>query len=362
MAEKTEVPTPRRLAEARQHGQVAKSTELNAAVMLLMAAWLLSSQGAHLSGILSDLMRRSFTHLAQVGPSAPAGEWTISTVTGAGLGLVWELGQAVGPFFLALLLVGVVVNILQVGFIFTLASLKPDLGRLNPLTGLRRFLSRNGLLELGKALAKLALIGLVVYSAFQGQAGMLLALGQMALPQAIGTLVQLITGVALRAAATYLFLAVLDYAYQRRRWFQSLRMTRQEVIDDMKRSEGDPFLRGRVRQKQRQLARMRMMQAVPTADVVITNPTHLAVALRYDPLTMNAPQVVAKGAYHIAERIVALAREHNVPIIQNVPLARALYHLTNVGREIPAELYVAVAEVLAFVFNLRRQRIVEHGA
>jgi len=368
MAEKTEAPTPRRLAEARQHGQVAKSAELNAAVMLLAAAWLLSSQGAHLSGTLSGLMRRAFTHLSQAGPSAPpstglepGSAWTMSGVSAAGLGLVWQLGQAIGPFFLLLLAVGVVVNVLQVGLVFTLNPLKPDLGRLNPLLGLRRFFSQNGLLELGKALAKLTLIGLVVYSALQGQSRLLLGLGQMALPQAVGTLTQLITDVALRAAATYLFLAILDYAYQRRRWFQSLRMTRQEVIDDMKRSEGDPFLRGRIRQKQRQLARLRMMQAVPTADVVITNPTHLAVALRYDPLAMNAPQVVAKGAYHVAERIVALAREHDVPIIQNIPLAQALYHLTSVGREIPAELYVAVAEVLAFVFNLRRERKTYNG-
>jgi flagellar biosynthetic protein FlhB len=356
MAEKTEAPTPRRLAEARGHGQVAKSTELTSALVLLAAVWLLSGQGAQMSATLTALMRRAFTRLPEASPALGGQEWTVGTMGAAALGLLWELGTAVGPFLLALLAVGVIANVAQVGLLFTTTTLQPSLARLNPLAGLRRFFSANGLVELGKALAKLALIGLVIYVSLQGEAGRLLALGQMALPEAVGTLARLLSDLALRAAATYLFLGIADYLYQRRRFMQSMRMTRQEVIDDLKRSEGDPFLRGRIRQKQRQLARLRMMQAVPTADVVITNPTHLAVALRYDPLAMNAPQVVAKGAHEIAERIVEIAREHQVPVIQNIPLAQALYTLVEIGQEIPAELYVAVAEVLAFVFNLRRER------
>ncbi len=356
MAEKTEAPTPRRLAEARQHGQVAKSAELTSALVLLAAVWLLGGQGAQMIAALAAIMRRAFTRLPEASPALHGGEWSVGAMGASALGIMWELGAVVGPFLLSLLAVGVVVNVAQVGLLFTTYTLQPSLARLNPLAGLQRFFSTYGLIELVKALAKLLLIGLVITLSLQGEAGTLLGLGQMALPEALGTLARLLSDLALRAAATYLLLGVVDYLYQRRRFMQSMRMTRQEVIDDMKRSEGDPFLRGRIRQKQRQLARLRMMQAVPSADVVITNPTHLAVALRYDPLAMNAPQVVAKGAYEIAERIVEIAREHDVPVIQNIPLAQALYNLVEIGREIPAELYVAVAEVLAFVFNLRRER------
>ena len=235
-------------------------------------------------------------------------------------------------------------------------QVKRSVSTLNDLTrspDFKRIFSGSGLIELGRALLKLALVGWVAYSYLKGQVIALSDLGQMDLASGVSKWVDLASTLAIRVGSAYLVLAAADYAFQRWRFMRSMRMTKEEIKEDYKRSEGDPFLRGRIRAQQRRMARNRMMSNVPKAKVVITNPTHFAVALDYDPDNMTAPRVLAKGAFHVAQKIVDIARKNSVPIVQNVPLARALYKSVEVDQEISPDLYLAVAEVLAYVYRLR---------
>jgi flagellar biosynthetic protein FlhB len=250
------------------------------------------------------------------------------------------------------MVVGVVANLAQVGFMFSQEALRPDFSRVNPLTGLRRIFSGRGLVELIKSLLKLAVIGLVVYTTLRDNFDTIAASSRMSLSGAVSSLAGVAAAVGLRAAVVMLVIAAADYVFQRREFEKSLRMTRQELVEEMKRNENIQ-LKSRIRARQRQLAMSRMMSAVPQADVVITNPTHLAIAVRYDRAQMTAPQVVAKGQRLIAERIRQEARAHKVPVVENKPLARALFKSVEVGHEIPVDLYQAVAEVLAFVYRLK---------
>jgi flagellar biosynthetic protein FlhB len=334
------------LSEARSRGQVARSQELNAAAAMLVGFWLLRGPGARLVTDIQDVLRRTVSSL-------PTGE-----LTGAALReLIAEDALRLGPNFafivFALLATGVAVTLAQTGLVW--ADQRPafDFSRLNPIAGFKRLFSGHGLIELGRALLKLLVVGWVAYSYLRGQFETLLTLNQTDLPTAIGQWASLAYGMALRVGGAYLVLAFADYGYQRWSLMKSLRMTKDEVKQDFKSSEGDPFLRGRIRAQQRRLARQRMMSRVPKADVVITNPTHFAVALQYDREKMKAPRVVAKGAALIAQRIKDLARENDVPVVENPPVARALYRAAEIDEEIPPDLYVAVAEILAFVYRLR---------
>lgn len=351
MADKTETPTPRRLAEARERGHIAKSVEVNTALVLLAAFWLLRGAAARTAEALRALMQNTLAHL-------PGRDLSPAALSSLGLDAAWQTALAAGPFILGLAAVGLAANLAQTGGLVVPGLAAPNLQRLNPLAGIQRLFSRHGLAEVGKAFLKVLIVGGVVYATLTGQAPRLLTLANMDLRDALAVLANLIFGLGARAALAYGLLAIVDYAYQRRQWLNALRMTRHELLEEIKRSEGDPLLRQRIRQQQRRLARRRMMERVPKANVVITNPTHLAVALRYDRARMSAPRVVAKGAFLIAERIVEVARAHGVPVIQNVALARALYSGVQIDQEIPPALYHAVAEVLAFVFSLKRRSVV----
>jgi len=302
----------------------------------------------------------SFLHVQRFMQSSLAGmsDTTLTphtlSVKGVEMGLV--LLRAIGPFVLTALLLGVLANLLQTGFAVSGQALVPDFTRLNPLTGLRRFLSGHGLVETIKALGKLGIIGYIACSTISNSYPQLLAAIRQDIPTILAIIGDLLYRVALRIALFLLVLAAADYAYQRWAFERSIRMTKEEVKQEFKQLEGNPQIKSRIRSRQRQIARRRMMEAVPKADVVLTNPTHFAVALQYDPVTMGAPQVVAKGADLIAERIREVARAHNVPIVENPPLARALYKSVDIGREIPAEFYAAVAEVLAFVYQINARR------
>ncbi|MCL4559590.1 MAG: flagellar biosynthesis protein FlhB [Chloroflexi bacterium] len=345
MADRTEAPTPRRLEDARSEGQVARSLELNTASILLVGALLLGGPGK----ALLDGMKASLTDALSALPGA--------TITDSWLRdwLITELIRVVpslGVVMVGLLVTGVSVTLVQTGFLWTSKRIGFDFKRVNPLTGLQRIFSTQGLVELGRALLKLGLVGWVAYTSLQGESSELLRLSQMDFLSALQDWSNLALSLAIRVGGAYVFLAAADYAYQRWKFMRSLRMSKEEVKEDLKRSEGDPFLRGRIRAQQRRLARSRMMANVHKADVVITNPTHFAVAIAYDPQQMHAPRVLAKGAYAVAQRIVELARSSGVPVIQNIPLARALYRSVEVDQEITPELYLAVAEVLAYVFRL----------
>lgn len=346
--EKTEAPTSQRRREARQKGQVAKSAEVNSAAILLAAFWLLNIIGGYIYQALDTVMRRSFSALSMA-------DLTFETMRSGAMAGGGVIVQAVAPLILTLMLVGVVANVGQVGFLLSSQSLAPDPKRIDPISGLKRLFSPRSLVELVKSLLKLTLIGSVVYSILRDNYDLMAATGHMALPVALSQLTQIGLTIGLRVALIMFVLAAADYAYQRYEFEKNLKMSKQEIRDEMKRQE-NPEIKRRIRTRQREMAIARMMSAVPEADVVITNPTHLAVALQYKQGKMAAPKVVAKGQRLVAERIKEKAREHQVPLVENKPLARALFKSVEIGQDIPAELYKATAEVLAFVYQLKTKR------
>lgn len=350
MPEKTEAPTPRKIQEARKEGMVALSQELNAAALLLIGTWLLVSPGRRMVSDLQMILSDAITNLPG---GEVSGSWFTEQIINNGL----QVGKDVLVIILGLTLAGVTVTLTQTGFLWSSSKIKVDINRLNPLNGFKRLFSTNGLVEWIKALLKLLLIGWVVYAYLRSQAQALMGLGLLQLNDGVMVWVDIATKLAYRVGFAYLVLAVADYAYQRWTYRRSLMMSKEEIKEETKRSEGDPLVKSRIRGQMRRFARMRMMANVPKADVIITNPTHLAIAIRYDPDSMNAPVVLAKGAYLIAERIVQIARSHRIPVIQNIPLARALYKTVEIESEIPPELYVAMAEVLAHVYSLRGKAV-----
>lgn len=351
MSEKTEAPTSRRISEARQEGQVARSQELNVAAALLMSAWLLSGPGKRLLADLQGLLASSLAvnSLAGLRDIQFVQAWFGNLILQDGLRLAGDLGLIVA----ALLFTGVVVTFAQTGLLVSFKRVSFDLKRVNPLSGLKRMFSGQGLFELAKALVKLLVIAWVAYGFLRERLTDLLELGSQEFMAATSGWAGMALALMLRVGAAYLVLAAADYAYQRWSLMRSLRMSKEEVKEEFKRSEGDPTIKGRIRSQQRRMARMRMMANVPKADVVVTNPTHLAVAIQYEAGSMKAPRLLAKGAHLVAERIVGLARQNNVPVIQNIPLARAIYRTVEIDTEIPPELYVAMAEVLAYVYGMK---------
>ncbi len=347
MSDKTEAPTPRRLEDARQEGQVARSLEVNTAIIILIGAYLLKGPGANLVNSIKGLI----VSMIAILPTAEVnGPWLRQFAYQR----VVEIGPSIAYIFFGLLISGVTVTLAQTGFLWAGKKIGFDFKRVNPISGFQRIFSAQGLIELGRALLKLALIGWVAYSFLRGQMDTLLHLGNSDLASGVEAWAGLAIALAIRVGSSYMVLAAADYALQRWQFMRRMRMTKEEIKEDYKRSEGDPFLRGRIRAKQRQIARNRMMSNVPKAKVVITNPTHFAIAIDYDPEQMRAPRVLAKGTFHVAQRIVDIAREHRVPVVQNVPLARALYRAVEVEQEIPPEMYLAVAEVLAYVYKIKK--------
>jgi flagellar biosynthetic protein FlhB len=352
MSDKTEPPTHRRLEEAREEGQVARSLELNTAVVILASAYLLRGQGGALVDLLKQLMVASITMLPGLDVNGP---WLRQFAYSQ----VMLFGPKVGIILLGILACGVVVTLAQTNFLWASKKIGFDFKRLNPIDGFKRIFSSQGLIEFGRALIKLLVIGYVVYTYLRDQSSAILETGMIDLSSGIERWVEMAINMIIRVGSYYMILAIADYAFTRWRFMRQLRMTKDEIKEEYKRSEGDPFLRGRIRAQQRKIARNRMMSNVHKAKVVITNPTHFAVALDYDAGSMRAPRVLAKGAFHVAQRIVDLARSNNIPVVQNVPLARALYKAVEVDQEIPPEMYLAVAEVLAYVYKIRQPAVLQ---
>ncbi len=344
--DKTEAPTPRRIQEAREKGQVSKSMDLVAAAGLLAGLLVLNSYGESILRGLMDLMASSLQldHAATGGAQALDETWRMA---------LRNLSFILLPVFLILFVVSVVINIVQVGFVFSGQPMAFSLDKINPLNGFQRLFSGRTAVRMAMSLAKVAIIALVAYITIRNFLPELVGLASgMEYVQVIHKASQLVFLLGIRLAAVLLILALLDFGYQKFQMHQDLRMTKEEVKEELKRMEGDPLMRQRRRNVARQMAMHRMSQAVPKADVVITNPTELAIALQYDHSSMHAPKVVAKGAGYIAKRIREIAIENGVPILERKPLARALYKACEIGDYIPAELYKAVAEVLAYVFEL----------
>lgn len=344
--ERTETATPKRLEQAREKGQVARSRELNTMVMLVSGAAGLMFFGPALMQTLVQVMRASFQFSREqiFDPAAP------------GRSLIEALGQALGgmaPLFAVLLVAAVVSSVAVGGLNFSTQALAPNLGRLNPVQGLKRLFHWRGAAELAKSVLKFGLIGAIAVWWLWTHVGEFMALGEESLESGAMHAASLIAWSFLVMGAATILIAAVDVPLQLWSHARELRMTRQEVKDEMKEIEGRPEVRARVRRKQRELASRRMMQEVPKADVIVTNPTHFAVALRYDPERMRAPKVVAKGADLMALAIRRLGEAHRVPVFEAPPLARALYWNAGLDQEIPTELYLAVAQVLAYVFQLR---------
>ena len=259
----------------------------------------------------------------------------------------------VAPVLLAAVVVAFVCDVVQVKWKVTTKPLKPKLSKLNPIKGFGRIFSKNSLVELLKSVAKIGIIGYMVYSYLQGRIKEIYLLYYISLNNAIGLVGEIVIDLGIRIAAVYMVIAFLDFAYQKWKFKQDMMMTKQEVKDEYKNQEGDPQIKGKQKQRMREASMRRMMQQLPEADVVITNPTHYAVAIKYDPEQHDAPFVLAKGQDYLAQRIKEIAKENDVEIVENKPLARMLYANVEVGGLVPPELYQAVAEVLAFVYHLK---------
>jgi len=345
--ERTEAPTPKRLKDARQKGNVAKSEELVTVGVLFLAVAGLKMLGPQLWGDMENLLRDGLSHPVQ-------GELTSQNAFKLGQGWAWQLISAMLPLLGLLAIGAVVLNVAQTGLLLSGAGLKPNMNRLNPGAGLKRLFSMDGLMRLGKSLFKFAVVSIVVYLTLKGQMNELSSLSQVSVGEGAGRMVSLGFDIAFKAAGALLVMAVADYAWQRRRHIKQLMMTRDELKQEMKESDGDPQVKAAIRRRRQQMMN-RMMSAVKTADVVVTNPTHFAVALKYDPVSMQAPMVVAKGADHLAKRIREVAMKTGVPVLEEPPLARALHSAVPVGAYIPANLFHSVAEVLAWVYALRNK-------
>lgn len=346
--EKTEQPTQKRREEARRKGQVARSTELSTVVILAAGLLSLWGLGAYMGDRLRGLMTDIFTNGLSIDLDP--------TTVGPHL-LTWMKGFAVivAPMMALLMLAALAVNFAQVGVVFSTESLMPKGDRISPLSGIKRIVSKRGMVELAKGLFKIAIVGYVTYLTIVSEAPKFVGFVDMEVGQIFGLSGDMVLTLGFRITLLLVILAVFDFAFQRWDYDKNLRMTRQEVKEELKQQEGDPLMRSRIRSLQRDMSRRRMMGEVAEADVVVTNPTHVAVALKYKPAQMSAPLVVAKGQRLIAERIKELARQAEVPVVENQPLARAIFKAVQIGEEIPEELFKATAEVLAFVFQLRRR-------
>jgi flagellar biosynthetic protein FlhB len=347
---RTEKATPKRRGEARKKGQVAKSSDLGGAIVLLVGLVALSTAGAGIAAAAATAMRDNFALIA-----SPSRAFNTAGLQALFSSSATTIASAVGPIAGACVAAGVLVNIAQVGWRPSLRGLKPDFARINPSAGAKNVFGPRILFELGKAIAKVSTVGIVAAMTLIPQITHLGASVGTS-PSALGTLVSSsIMGIALRAAAAYLVIGMIDYAWQRRRFEKNLRMTKQEVKDEQRQYSLAPEVRAAIRRRQMQAARARMMAAVAKADVVITNPTHFAVALVYDG-SKAAPEVVAKGQDLVAAQIRRIAEENEVPIVPDPPLARTLHATVPIGAIVPEELWQAVAQVLAFVYRLAARR------
>lgn len=345
--EKTEEATPKRKEEARSKGQVAKSVEINSAFIILAAFFTLQLLGSVMYTELSDYMRLIYS-------TAKRSDFTVNEAYIFLINFMLVILKIVLPLMLVILIISVAASMLQVGFNFTLEPLMPKFDKINPLSGFQRLFSKRSLVELIKSFIKIGVVGYFIYRFIVKETAQLPKLIFQDLIDTLPLASSLIIDLAFQIGAVILILAIIDYFYQWWEHNESLKMSKEEIKQEFKQAEGDPQLKGKIKERQRAMAMQRMMQEVPKASVVITNPTHFAVALRYEK-DMTAPVIVAKGQDFLAQRIKTLAQEHGVNIVENKMLARSLYRAVEVGDEVPPELYQAVAEVLAHVYRLKKR-------
>ncbi|MDR9854556.1 flagellar biosynthesis protein FlhB [Paenibacillus sp. VCA1] len=344
--EKTEKATPKKRQDTRKKGQVAKSQELSGSVVLLASFLSLLMFGGFIKERLVGLFKDVFLNRLNSGVS-------IGNVMNMAMEYVIQILILMAPLFITTVVLALVANVAQVGFMLTGEMLKPKFSKLNPIKGFKNIFSVRSLVECLKSIFKVTVIGLLVYQTLSGALPKIGKLSEMNLEKTFHFAADLTMNLGLKIGAALFAMAILDYLYQRYEFEKSIRMSKQDIKDEYKKMEGDPLVKGKIRERQRRMAMQRMMQEVPKADVVITNPTHFAVALKYEGSKMEAPQIIAKGQDFVALRMKEVAKEHGVITMENKPLARALYHRAEIGDSIPADLFQAVAEVLAYVYKLK---------
>ncbi|MBT4485581.1 MAG: flagellar biosynthesis protein FlhB [Candidatus Latescibacteria bacterium] len=347
--EKTEQATDRRREDTRKRGQVARSTEVNSALMLLTGFTVLLLFRGHFLREIENVIAGIFNLI-------PSHAITPSNIRVLFISLIWKYFYILLPVFIVLALAGIIVNIMQVGIRITGEPLLPKLEKVNPIEGFKRIFSRRSLETLIRDIIKIILVAWIGFSAINKILPHIMEMPGYTVGQIFSFTGYSVFSIAMKILIGYVALAVMDYIFQRWDYERSMMMTKQEIREEMKQTEGDPLLKARIRSVQREIARRRMMEEIPKADVVVTNPTEIAVALSYEP-GMNAPVVVAKGRRLIAEKIREIAEKANVPIVENVILAQALYKAVDIGYPIPGDLYAAVAEVLAYVYQLKEKKM-----
>jgi flagellar biosynthetic protein FlhB len=348
--EKTETASPKRRREAREKGQVAKSRELITAVLLLITFITLRIFAASIITNLADLIKMFLTFPRNIENAV-----RIEDLSAVYIKCLWVFTKIMAPILLVSAVVAIALNYLQVGFLFTMKPLTPKFDKLNPITGFKNIFSKKAFVELIKSVFKIGIIAYVIVSYLKNNFAVipeLLALDMLETAVFIGNT---IINTGIRVAAVLLIMSVFDYGFQFWEFEKSMKMSKQEIKDEYKMTEGNPQIKSKIKEKQRQMSLRRMMNEVPKADVIITNPTHFAIAIKYDTTKAEAPIVLAKGKDIIAQKIKELAKDNNIPTVENKPLAQALYKSVEIGDMVPAELYKAVAEVLAFVYSLKNK-------
>lgn len=347
--ERTEQATDARREEFRKRGQVAQTKELATALVFLVAA-----------ALIYGLSRYFFKNILEIFQYVYADQFIQTIKSGTIIELLPFVGTRLffllGPIFLITLVIGVAAQVIQTGFLQIEDAMQPDLNKLNPLSSLGRIFSLKGVNELFKSILKMTIVFLSIYFLLKSEFKQIPYLSGYTLEQIVKYLGQVIFKLFMGTGIFMLVLAVADYFFQRWQIEKEMMMTKQEIKEEHKSREGDPLIKARVRKIQRELAQKKMMSEIPKADVVITNPTHIAVVLKYSD-KLPAPQLVAMGADYVAEKIKAIAKEHNIPVIENKPLARTIFKTMKIGQVIPRELFVAVAEVLSYVFRLKRKKL-----
>ncbi len=345
--DKTEQPTPKRKQEAKKKGEVAKSTEVNSALLLFGGALTLLFSGPMMLKQFEQVCVEMFgnAHTYPINPSTlPGMTWQGSKYMLKGL----------FPMLVVMILLGLIASFGQVGIRVVEEAMKPKWSKLNPLKGLKQIFSMRGFVEMVKGLVKMIIVLSIAFFVLKAHHKEFFLIASQGVHGIVAFSGKVGFEIFIKVAIALMFLAAMDYTYQRYRHNKDLKMTKQEVKEEHKQMEGDPLIKSRIRSLQEEMARKRMMQKVPEADVVITNPTHYAVALKYEDQEMEAPKVVAKGMRKIAERIKAIAGDYNIPVIENAPLARSLYDAVEIDQEIPANFYRAIAEILAQIYKMRK--------
>ncbi|MDQ0876426.1 flagellar biosynthetic protein FlhB [Paenibacillus sp. V4I3] len=344
--DKTEPATAKKRQDARKKGQVAKSMDLPAAFILLFSFLSFLMFGGYMKEKIVNIFRNVYENQLTM-------DITAANVQVLFVDLVKQGLIILAPIFILVVLVAFIGNYAQIGFMFIGDPLMMKFNKINPIEGFKRIFSLRTVMDFLKSTMKMLIIGYVVYTTLMGEKAKLLGLGHAPLESTFSFIASVTLKLGIKIGAILIVLAIFDYIYQKYEYEKSLKMSKQDIKDEYKKSEGDPLIKGKIRAKQRQMAMQRMMQEVPKADVIITNPTHFAVALKYDSNNMQAPTVIAKGADYVALKIKEVAKKNGIMTMENKPLARAIFAQVEIGDSIPAELFQAVAEVLAYVYKVK---------